>query len=820
MSSSEDDSDGSDSTASEQFESVPEDETVPDETPPKKVKSEWSKSYSSTAFKMMANMGYKSNQGLGKLGQGRLEPVEAARQDGRRGLGLKLEKISSAAEQWRENLEEIQIPERIDWLANNSDDLDSMTMADLEDWVRNAPKKEIIDDETNFCEEEILRNVLSSKSAFDELDGNDMRRARTRSNPFETIRGSIFQNRAAVKMANIDSLCDFMFTDPKDRNNKSLVKENDLLYFADICAGPGGFTEYVLYKKSWQAKGFGFTLRGQNDFKLDNFFAASPETFDPYYGVADDGDIFNPANQESFRDYVLNDTEQAGVHFVMADGGFSVEGRENIQEILSKQLYMCQCLVALSILRDKGHFVCKLFDLFTPFSVGLVYLMYKCFEEISICKPNTSRPANSERYLICKWKKPNTETIRRHLSNINQEMWDNRDSDTDVRELVALDILFRDKEFVDYITESNNRLGHNQIVGLIKIAAYCSNPELKEARQAEYRSKCLKLWNLPDKMRQAPEMKSPDALLAELLRDWNGDKSFMTEQAVRLDSKDKLGRRIIKVPDWYFVPLSRSEDNARDTATFFLSRGRGIIYKWSPTGRWEQSDCVLEMSPKTLIYGEIVQEQIGEGSKGIMVRALHIIDGISLGGLNIARLPLQHRLKLCDKFARSLNKPNKKATNADGIHVQMTPIRCKKLISLPDFNNFFQQMRPYKMKNNSHERLGIRIRSGDESAERFYVVGGMLFLNELTHEFASEISRKHNTLYYYHISTGKSYFPNHLPDGINVFSSFKNCFQRRLLWKWTNVYQVLETMPMDKREQGTLFRMDFNEFLEEKLPKN
>lgn len=31
--------------------------------------------------------------------------------------------------------------------------------------------------------------------------------------------------------------------------------------------------------------------------------------------------------------------------------GFSVEGQENIQEILSKQLYLCQFLCALSILR-------------------------------------------------------------------------------------------------------------------------------------------------------------------------------------------------------------------------------------------------------------------------------------------------------------------------------------------------------------------------------------------------------------------------------------------------------------------------------------
>ena len=83
-----------------------------------------------------------------------------------------------------------------------------------------------------------------------------------------------------------------------------------MLYFADICAGPGGFSEYMLWRKKWHAKGFGFTLKGTtvcwyravpvyvcifcvlscadpksgSDFKLDNFFAAPCETFDPHYG--------------------------------------------------------------------------------------------------------------------------------------------------------------------------------------------------------------------------------------------------------------------------------------------------------------------------------------------------------------------------------------------------------------------------------------------------------------------------------------------------------------------------------------------------------
>jgi cap1 methyltransferase len=99
-----------------------------------------------------------------------------------------------------------------------------------------------------------------------------------------------------------------------------MVAENQLLYFADVCAGPGGFTEYILWKKGWSAKGFGFTLRGGNDFKLEDFYAASTETFEPCYGKDDDGDVYKPENIAHFRNHVLKNTDGQGVHFMMADG--------------------------------------------------------------------------------------------------------------------------------------------------------------------------------------------------------------------------------------------------------------------------------------------------------------------------------------------------------------------------------------------------------------------------------------------------------------------------------------------------------------------
>lgn len=62
-------------------------------------------------------------------------------------------------------------------------------------------------------------------------------------------------------------------------------KEGELLYFGDVCAGPGGFSEYVLWRRGWHAKGFGMTLKGSNDFKLEDFYAAPSELFEAYYGM-------------------------------------------------------------------------------------------------------------------------------------------------------------------------------------------------------------------------------------------------------------------------------------------------------------------------------------------------------------------------------------------------------------------------------------------------------------------------------------------------------------------------------------------------------
>uniref|UniRef100_A0A1B0G4D2 Cap-specific mRNA (nucleoside-2'-O-)-methyltransferase 1 n=1 Tax=Glossina morsitans morsitans TaxID=37546 RepID=A0A1B0G4D2_GLOMM len=766
------------------------------EVAPKKIKTEWSKSYSNKAMQMMKRMGHKAGEGLGKQNQGRLEPVVPYQQDGRRGFGLQPNTIQIAEEPWDFNCEKIYLPETANWLSNEHNF--ESTFEKMKSWITFGDRKDTIEEETSFCEKDILTGMLEAKTIFDQFSESELRKARSRSNPFETIRSSIFQNRAAVKMANIDSMLGFMFTNPKDKDDKSLIESNDLMYFADICAGPGGFSEYVLYRKSWEAKGFGFTLRGPNDFKLDKFFAGPPESFDPHYGANDDGNIYVEANQESFADYVLKHCE-VGVHIVMADGGFSVERQENIQELLSKQLYLCQCLLGLKILRPKGHFVCKFFDIFTAFSVGLIYLMYNCFEKISIIKPNSSRPANSERYLICKWKKENTVEICSHLNFINNIL-NQRTDDKDVLEIVDSLLLIKDERFVTYITNSNNFIGKNQIIGLKKIIAFCRNPRLREGRQSDFRKRCLELWNLPDKLRQAPENKPVDKFLEEFLNDWHKDKAWLNSSATELLSTEVLCEKVESIHDWYFMPIGRNESSST-TCTFFVCTTKGKLSRYTTNKKWESVEYIFEIPSKSFFYGELVYEYSGEGRIQTRVCTLHIIDAVLLGGKDIRRLPLNKRVSMCAKFAKSISKPYKAGNTA--------LIRSKPIFKLGDISQFFSQMRHYTLKDNS-QRYGIAL---NDVNTKFFVPGGIMLFCEICHNFYSKISKSQNKLYYYDTVHHMSYFKTNMPREMlnTLHASFRNSFIRRLLWKWTNTNQVEENGV--KVDPNILYRDDVQVFV-------
>ena len=362
------------------------------------------------------------------------------------------------------------------------------------------------------------------KSQFDSIDGRTFLSARSRCNPFELLKGEMFQNRAALKMAEVDRITERLFTGPAS-------SPSSLLLFADICAGPGGFSEYVLTRSKWRAKGFGFTLRGGLDFRPERFNSNAPaQSFRGYYGADGTGDITRSENIRHFAAEVWRECD--GLHVCMGDGGFDVAGEENKQELRSLQLILCECITALAVLRIGGAFLCKLFDVFLPFSASLLFLMHRCFDALAIIKPNQSRPANSERYLVCKGKKDHTADVLAYLYDVNDRInavkktpstfpnngdrgrtrsppadpFPAASSDETVTmavvSLVPEDVIAADAEFVAYLRDSNDSIAQRQIDALLRLLRYVEDPNLPSDDQERIRTQCLAYWDITDQREQ------------------------------------------------------------------------------------------------------------------------------------------------------------------------------------------------------------------------------------------------------------------------------------------------------------------------------
>ncbi|XP_072106701.1 cap-specific mRNA (nucleoside-2'-O-)-methyltransferase 1-like, partial [Mobula birostris] len=165
-----------------------------------------------------------------------------------------------------------------------------------------------------------------------------------------------------------------------------------------------------------------------------------------------------------------------------------------------------------------GHFVCKTFDLFTPFSAGLIYLLFLCFERVSLFKPITSRPANSERYVVCRSLREGTDAVREYLFAVNVKLNQLRGSDQDVTSLVPLTVLKAHQPFSQYLCTSNQSHAVLQVKALAKIHAFIRDPNLNELRQADLRKECLTLWGIPDKARVAPSSTDPRTRFLQLIQ--------------------------------------------------------------------------------------------------------------------------------------------------------------------------------------------------------------------------------------------------------------------------------------------------------------
>ena len=159
----------------------------------------------------------------------------------------------------------------------------------------------------------------------------------------------------------------------------------------------------------------------------------------------------------------LNNFVSKKAIFVTADGGFDYSSNFNGQEINSCQIIYSECIIALNILEKHGSFVCKVFDLFSFTMIQILYIVSLCFEKVYIYKPETSRPANSEKYLVCLYYKNNlSKDVKMHLLNLI-EKWQDLTTNISTDDSIIFKNLKINNLFIQRLNEYNEKYMETQM---------------------------------------------------------------------------------------------------------------------------------------------------------------------------------------------------------------------------------------------------------------------------------------------------------------------------------------------------------------------
>ena len=200
-------------------------------------------------------------------------------------------------------------------------------------------------------------------------------------------------SRSYFKM--IEMIYDFNLIDGQNESFKS----------AHLAEGPGGFIEAVYnisHKIGFKYYSYhGITLKsysndipGWNKSMCINDFRDIELT----YGYDSTGSLYNADNISDF----VNQVGLGSCDLVTSDGGFDFSFDFNKQEQSSFKLIFCEIVTSLFLQKKGGNLVCKFFDLYTFMTIKLLYFIGCFYDELNIFKPYTSRPGNSEKYIIAK----------------------------------------------------------------------------------------------------------------------------------------------------------------------------------------------------------------------------------------------------------------------------------------------------------------------------------------------------------------------------------------------------------------------------------
>ena len=322
-----------------------------------------------------------------------------------------------------------------------------------------------------------LSDYLSKFKKQIEVSSESWDNIKKYTNPYEFIHTLIPGNKTSIsklkplsrsfyKMIELWKM--FKFGEIKNINGSPRAKEEPIKTF-HLAEGPGGFIEATSYmRKNPQDAYYGMTLinddPGCPGWKKSNTFLENNSNVKIINGADGTGDILKIENYAYCKDNFMNSMD-----IITADGGIDVSIDFNKQEKLVSKLIIAEIIYAVTMQKKGGHFILKIFDIFSKLTIDILYLLSCLYSEIYVTKPHTSRLANSEKYIVC----------RNFLVNDSSYLFDSfyneflkLNTHDDIYSILRVE---HDYYFLNKIEEINVILGQRQLENIITTLNIMSN---------------------------------------------------------------------------------------------------------------------------------------------------------------------------------------------------------------------------------------------------------------------------------------------------------------------------------------------------------
>lgn len=280
-------------------------------------------------------------------------------------------------------------------------------------------------------------------------------------NPYEYIHTPIPNNKSAI--------CKYK---PISRSFFKMVEITGLLYLLEnyhdktmksfhLAEGPGGFIEAIaLLRKNPDDIYYGMTLLSSDEgipgWRKSADLLEKHKNIVIENGADNTGNLYSTCNLQYCYDKYNNSMD-----LITGDGGFDFSIDFNKQEVMSSRLIFSQICFAVIMQKQGGNFILKIFDIFTEFTVDIIFLLSCLYDKVYIVKPCTSRAANSEKYLVCKnFRLSNSKNLLMNFLQVFSDIDKCGDSFITITKIMNLPIPYY---FLNKLEEFNSIIGQYQI---------------------------------------------------------------------------------------------------------------------------------------------------------------------------------------------------------------------------------------------------------------------------------------------------------------------------------------------------------------------